>query len=174
MNPGCQRQRGVALFVVLMLLLVITLLGLSSLRGTVMEERMSANMFDRSLGFQGAESALREAEARVALSATRAAFPANHCTAGLCATQNSELVERWLDPGFNGWFNASSAVAPAASGPPQYIIELIGSGNNWPGCDRVEPRDPLCESPRYRITARSGAAGTDRAQVILQSHVSTP
>lgn len=177
MNPGRQHQQGIALFVVLMLLLVITILGLSSLRSTVMEERMSASMFDRSLGFQAAESALREGEASVALAATRAAFPASGCTAGLCATPvvvGDSLVERWLDPGFSGWLSASSAIAPAASGPPQYIAELIGPGSNWPGCERVEPLDPLCESPRFRISARSGAPGTDRAQVILQSYVSTP
>lgn len=179
MNPGRQQQRGIALFVVLMLLLVITLLGLSSLRSTVMEERMSANMFDRSLGFQAAESALREAEARVALSATRAAFPASGCTEGLCAEPpppdgKVDTLQRWLDPGFSGWFSANSALAPAASGPPQYIAEAMAPGSNWPGCHLLLPLDPLCESPRYRITARSGAAGTDRAQVILQSNVSTP
>lgn len=174
MNLGHQRQRGAALFVVLVLLLVVTLLGLSSLRGTVMEERMSANLFDRSLGFQAAESALREAEARVALSATRAAFPASACATGLCAMQDSELPERWLDPAFTGWFHATVALAPAALGAPQYIVEAQGPGSNWVGCERVEPLDPLCESPRFRITTRSGAADTDRAQLILQTHVSTP
>lgn len=167
-------QKGVALFVVLMLLLVVTILGLSSLRSTVMEERMSANMFDRSLGFHAAESALREAEARVALSATRAAFPSSNCNTGLCATPDSNSTERWLDSGFSGWNGATTAVAPAASGQPQYIAESMGNGSNWAGCERIEPRDPLCESPRYRISARSGAAGTDRAQVILQSYVATP
>ncbi|ADV26703.1 hypothetical protein Psesu_0851 [Pseudoxanthomonas suwonensis 11-1] len=59
------RQRGASLVVVLILLLVMTLLGLAVLRGTLLEERMSANMFDRSLAFQQAESALREAEGAV-------------------------------------------------------------------------------------------------------------
>ena len=174
MNTGIQRQRGATLFVVLLLLLVVTLLGLSSLRTTVMKERMSANMFDRSLGFQAAESALREAEARVALSATRANFPASGCSAGLCAIPNSSATERWLEPGFSGWIPATTAIAPASAGPPVYIAESLGAGSNWPGCERIEPRDPLCESPRYRITARSGAPGNDRAQVVLQSYVSTP
>ena len=75
-NPGapCQ-ERGAALIVVLILLLVMTLLGLASLRGTLMEERMSANMYDRSIGFQAAEAALREAETRLLQPGTLAAFP---------------------------------------------------------------------------------------------------
>jgi type IV pilus assembly protein PilX len=174
MNVVPHHQRGVSLFVVLLLLLIVTLLGLSSLRSTVMEERMSANMFDRSLGFQGAESALRESEANVALLATRESFPASGCTNGLCATPDGSATERWFDSGFTGWQNASVATAPAATGAPQVFAEAMGMGSNWSGCERVEPLDPLCESPRYRVTSRSGAEGTDRAQVILQSYVSTP
>ncbi|MFY8047586.1 MAG: pilus assembly PilX family protein, partial [Erythrobacter sp.] len=121
MNSASRHQKGVALFVVLMLLLVVTILGLSSLRSTVMEERMSANMFDRSLGFQAAESALREAEARVALAATRAAVPGSGCAAGLCATPAGSDTERWLDSGFSAWLDATVATAPAASGAPQYV-----------------------------------------------------
>src|SRR3546814_12700111 len=57
------QQRGVALVIVLILLLVMTLLGLASMRGTLLEERMSGNLFDRSLAFQAAEAALRPGEA---------------------------------------------------------------------------------------------------------------
>src|SRR5690606_31499753 len=63
-HPGA-RQSGVSLVIVLILLLVMTILGLAVMRGTLLEERMSANMYDRSLAFQQAESALREAEAAV-------------------------------------------------------------------------------------------------------------
>ena len=48
------RQRGVTLVVALMLLLAVTLLGLASMRGTGMQERMSANLYDRAIAFQAA------------------------------------------------------------------------------------------------------------------------
>ena len=62
--PARGRQRGAALVTVIVLLLVMTLLGLVSVRATVLEERMSAGMYDRSLAFQAAEAALREGERR--------------------------------------------------------------------------------------------------------------
>ena len=62
MCSGRGAQRGVALVVSLVLLLVATLIGLASVRGTNLQERMSSNMYDRSLAFQRAESALRAAE----------------------------------------------------------------------------------------------------------------
>ncbi|WP_241520972.1 pilus assembly PilX family protein, partial [Steroidobacter cummioxidans] len=55
MRSGPATQRGVAL----VLLLVATVIGLASVRGTNLQERMSANMYDRSLAFQRAESALK-------------------------------------------------------------------------------------------------------------------
>ncbi len=60
-----RRQRGVALFVGLMLLLVLTLLGLSSSNVSIMQERMASNVAEYNLAFQRAEEALREAEQRV-------------------------------------------------------------------------------------------------------------
>lgn len=59
------RQRGATLLIALVMLIVMTLLGLSSIRSASMQERMGANLYDRSLAFQAVESALREAEARI-------------------------------------------------------------------------------------------------------------
>lgn len=157
-------QRGAALLVVLMLLLIMTLLGLASLRVSMLEERMTAGLLDRSLGFQGAEAALREAETFLL---TRPTFPTSGCAAGLCAPPIATNVDRWLDPGFTGWKNTTVQLGTTAINP-QYIIEYMGDAPNSPGCDQQIPVPPSCVSPRYRITARSAAAG--RAQITLQSN----
>ena len=160
---GARTQRGATLVVVLVLLLVMTLLGLASLRNTVLEERMTANLLDRSIGFQSAESALRDAEA---LLATGPAFPAAGCNPqGLCARPDPALTERWLDAGFTGWVNATAVDASLA--PPQFFVEALGEGPNWPFCDQELPPNPNCLKPRFRITSRSTDAG--RASVLLQT-----
>jgi type IV pilus assembly protein PilX len=58
-------QRGVALFVGLMLLLVLTLLGLSASQGSIMQERMAGNVANANLAFQQAERTLRRVEQRL-------------------------------------------------------------------------------------------------------------
>ena len=45
------RQSGAALAVVLLMLIVVTLIGLASLRGTLLQERMSASAFDVRASF---------------------------------------------------------------------------------------------------------------------------
>jgi len=60
-----KRQTGASLIVSLMLLIVLTLLGLSGMQSTVMQERMSNNVRDKGMAFQAAESALRSGESWV-------------------------------------------------------------------------------------------------------------
>ncbi len=62
------KQRGATLLVALVMLIVMTLLGLASIRSTSMQEKMGANLYDRSLAFQAVESALREAESGITIS----------------------------------------------------------------------------------------------------------
>lgn len=163
-------QQGVALVVVLILLLMMTLLGLASLRGTIMEERMSANMYDRSLAFQAAEAALRQAESAMLAPGIQASFPtaADTCDAnGLCSTPQpgDDYVERADREAFDGWVDATQVSELA--GTPEYFVEYMGEAPGWPFCDREIPRAPTCMRPRYRVTARSQQQG--RAEVVLQS-----
>ena len=60
-----RKQQGVALPVALIFLLVLTVLGVSSLGTNVFEEKMAANSLNRELAFQAAEAALREGERHV-------------------------------------------------------------------------------------------------------------
>lgn len=167
-----RREQGISLLVVLVLLLIMTLLGLAILRGTMLEERMAGNMYERSLAFQAAESALREGE-RVAsglrLPPDSPAAPASGCSNGVCSQPDVNAAERWLDPAFPGWRDAPILANASPAPPPgSYFVEYMGLSPTWPGCERQVPIAPLCLAPSYRVTARSTAA--DRATVILQSN----
>src|ERR1700691_3534222 len=59
------KQSGVPLFVALILLLILSLLGVTAARMQTVEERMARNDDQRQLGAQAAEAALRAAEVGV-------------------------------------------------------------------------------------------------------------
>lgn len=61
--PSALAQRGVALAVVLVMVLMVTLFGIAAVRTLVLQERMVANSYDRNLALQSAENVLRQAEA---------------------------------------------------------------------------------------------------------------
>ena len=52
-------QRGIALVVGLILLLVVTILGITAIRSSTQEERMAANSQQQQITFQLAEAAIR-------------------------------------------------------------------------------------------------------------------
>lgn len=55
-------QRGFSLIVGLIFLVAITLLGVIAMKNTLLQERMAGGLRDRSLAFQAAEAALRDAK----------------------------------------------------------------------------------------------------------------
>jgi Tfp pilus assembly protein PilX len=54
------QQQGAVLVVSLLVLLVLTLIGISSMNGSIMEEKMAANAQIATTTFQKAESSIRE------------------------------------------------------------------------------------------------------------------
>ena len=56
------QQRGIVLVISLLLLLAITLVAVSSMQSSLLQERMSANLYDRQSSYQQVEAALLEAE----------------------------------------------------------------------------------------------------------------
>jgi len=165
-----RQQRGVSLIVSLVLLVVVTLLALGSLRGVLLQARMSGATSDRSLAFEAAEAALRAAERRAATLDT-ASFPVGGCADGLCSTPAASDSARWTQSDFDGW-QASAAAAPTNAPPQDAVVEDMGDAPNWAGCENEIPRQPNCSTRRFRITSRSTADG--RATVLLQSQYAAP
>ncbi len=179
---GARSQRGISLLVVLLLLVVTSLLGIAVLRSSAMQERMSANMRDRSVAFQATEEAIRYAQSRLAAvqpdagDATLAwedmanvtrinnmITTQNHCaTNGICAT---DVAASWIAVPANEYDSATLPVAP------EYWIEFLGlaPGRLGAGDDTRSEEGPDNQSPMFRITARSRAPG--RAEVTMQTNV---
>lgn len=181
------RERGVALIVSLIILVVVTLIGLSGIQIASQEERMSSNAYDRSLGFQGAEAALRAGEEIAKAEAAKAPpndgfpndgvyadtdgtcpSPGSTCSDGLCQQPDKDCTARWLDGEFDGWTDVTDIALSSVAETPQYIVEYLG--DSFP-CDINSP-GTFDSCKRYRITARSGS-NSDRAVVILQSIYAT-
>lgn len=55
-----QNQRGAVLVIGLLMLLILTVVGVASMKSSVLDERIAANSQFRTMAFQAAESALAE------------------------------------------------------------------------------------------------------------------
>jgi type IV pilus assembly protein PilX len=183
---GAGRQRGVVLVVALVLLLVATLIGLAASRGTMLQERMSGNTFDRSLAFQRAESALRAAEA--AISANWQIVTLNGIDCSVVSAAQCSIVPADAFTGTSAnWINVGAPYdvnAALTVGVPQYQIHLLGTGtadNSFGTSANANSGNYGTNgSPDnvafYRVTARSSnpVLSGGRAIVVLQTTVRRP
>lgn len=64
--PGATGQQGMVLLVALVMLLLITMIGISSMQNATLQEKMAGSVQTRNATFQAAEAALRVGENAVA------------------------------------------------------------------------------------------------------------
>lgn len=168
-----QSQRGAALVVALILLVVMTLASLMAVRLIAQEEKMVSYAYDKTLSFQAAESALRSVEGMVeeikpepVAGAACADFAGATVSVRVCGAPAVDATARWLDDAFDGWATLSAVGNGSLAVTPSYFVEYLG--NSFPcGLDASAPTG--CR--RYRITARAG--GNGRAQSMMQSIYAT-
>lgn len=184
--PTSDGQRGFALFIVLMVMIVVAFLVVTAAQSYNTEQRISANESDRKLALSLAEAALREGELQVLDleydTDSKVTFSEN-CGKGLCTavnvrtnnTGNEEAFDNIVVQG-NPTVEAVKRFCPAnstdlcidkkgmeykkgtrsVSKMPRYIIEYLGVKNG----ENV-----------YRVTAKAWGKNANTV-VVLQSYVS--
>ena len=119
-QTSIHHQRGTVLVASLIFLLVLTLLGVVSLRNSATVEKIAVNMQERQRALTSAESALRDVEGTVQAATS---IPALMAVAGWYTAGNAP------DP-FNYaiWNSSSTAVITTSYGvvAPRYFVEYIG------------------------------------------------
>ena len=168
-------QNGMAMIMSLLLLLVITLLAATSIRGTVLQERMKASMEDYARALEAAEAALRAAE-RELDSNTDLPFSATGAN-GYYEAGNRGQWPDWLAAGAPTGASGANEYNPSGlvlRGPaPQYMIERTGAsdlGGAPPGqgVDATEWEEHREGGELFRIRAR-GFGATEDTVVVLES-----
>jgi type IV pilus assembly protein PilX len=172
---GHSHQSGAALPVVLLLLVIVTLLGVVSIRGAIMQERMAANTAARSMAFQVAEAGLRQAE--IIVRDGTITFPASGCSAGRCAMVAPPNAPAWEANGFwasgAGFQTGTPVSLGAVSVAPRFVIENFGrvttiaAGSSESIDLGKAPPSAGTAQTVYRIT--SYARTPTGAEVVLQS-----
>ena len=184
-NGRAGAQAGVVLVVSLIMLLIMTILGVSLARTTAFQERMSANLQERQLAFQSSETALRAAELAIVESGSFAALGAIDCSDNSAAMCPPVPANTWTADSTD-WravddtFQSNELLLGTRA---EFHVALIGTVSS-------SPTDPLGQSASanpaqygeestrgggptelvYRVTVRSRPANNaDGALVVLQS-----
>jgi type IV pilus assembly protein PilX len=173
-------ERGVVLFVALILLLILSLIGVTAARMQTTEERMARNEDNRQIGAQAAEAALRAAEAGLT-SGVYAASQFSSNTNGLYelnpAAGSVIPTLTWSAPGAAITYSPTDPLnpmpalssLPAAAQSPKYAIENLPAVA-MPGdsINQVQYASPVSPVTVYRVTA-NGTGADNSTTTILQS-----
>ncbi len=126
------RQRGVALIVSLIILVTLTLLGLTAIQRTTTDLTMAGNQRETGLMFQAAEVGLASAENSIETSTSNADFD-DGVAANLAAGRFTVDAE---DPTYNSpdyfdgltWLNSSTTAATSlgTKEQPRFLVEYLG------------------------------------------------
>ena len=166
-------QRGATLIIALIILVVMTMLSITGMQTTILEEKMAGNMADNNAALQGAEAALREAEVQFPPLQTPP-VPVASCSAPPCQVwelnKTGNLTfkdDAWWQSNGHEFGDTGIQEFTRASADPRYIIEYQSEvlDDYGSGIDAGSGRT------MYRITAR-GKGTSDNAEVILQSSYS--
>ncbi|AKJ96382.1 hypothetical protein TVD_01430 [Thioalkalivibrio versutus] len=152
-----KRQEGSALIVGLVLLLVVTILAITGMQDTLLQERMSGNWHDRNLAFQASEAALREGEHWINQRTLSELDAIDQSSAHEPLTQPAA----WEGAGQHGSINLDGIADEASF----YVVH--------PSYSRMRPdmdlAQPKCD--RYFPVYAHGVGGTVNARATLQSSV---
>ncbi|MGH8548521.1 MAG: pilus assembly PilX family protein [Methylococcales bacterium] len=171
-----QEQTGAILVVSLVLLTIMTLIGITAMQTTILQEKMAGNSRDMNLAFEAAEAANREGENWL-LGLTTMPDP-RACNSGICLLWNAEGSATALysatgaafytDPLL--WGNARSSSMTTLEGvhtPPFFVIEF--DEHQRDSQNLGQQQDLQNSRSVYRITSK-GTGGTDAAQSFVQTH----
>jgi len=162
-----QGQKGAALIVSIIILLVITMLGLTAIQNSSLQERMATAMVDRSIAFEAAEAALRDAQAwldaqTVRPTAGNSGRPDVWAGDGTVASVLGADTESWSAAQWAAHSRAYSQSISGASEVPRYVIE------EWQFLPDSLEAGATAGVWYYRVTAR-GMGGSASAEVLLQA-----
>jgi type IV pilus assembly protein PilX len=158
--PHIKQQSGAVLAVSLIMLLLLTLIGITGTQVTGLEEKMTGNMRERNIAFQACETALRAGERFL----TQATLP-NFTSTGT----NGLYSETATPPKQNdNWSSFNTVAYNAASlshtaSAPLYVIQRL----NVVGESSLDAGN-YNENEVYRVTAR-GVGGTSNSVAVVQS-----
>lgn len=170
-----RNQRGAALAISLIFLLILTLLGITAMSGSTVQERLAGNQRDLELAFEAAEAALRDGEIDL-INRTAPPTPVTGACAGSCpvwelnARDFTTEAETWWQSNAQEYRSAGSAdLKPAAGASPlaedPYFV--------------IEERDFVRDTTQvpttyggpsgryfYRVTARAVGASDDAVSIL--------
>ncbi|MCG5534646.1 pilus assembly PilX family protein [Ectothiorhodospira mobilis] len=165
------RQRGAVLAVSLIFLLLLTLLGVTTMQSTLLQERMAGSFRDRDLAFQAAEAGLRDAEEWVEGLTSTATLTGTGGRLGEDDVEPDYLAIDWTS---DQSFACGEAVTGVAA-TPRCIVKHLGHSaqDSSPTPNTTYGNTAAGPQRQHFVITVHAVGGTGEAEAILRSRYVT-
>lgn len=161
--PAC--QQGFTLVMSLVFLLLLTIIGVTGMNMSSLQQKMAGNQRDQDMAFQAAESALRDGEAKLAALAA-SGKPVADATASnsIWSLGNTDVTNQtWWDTN-SIEYGGSGKQITQADADPRYVLEesdFVDDSLNVPTTYSGKPGVQY-----YKVTSRSvGITGVSQSML---------
>ena len=169
LKPGQTNQKGVSILVALVMLLVLTLIGVSSMNSSIVEMKMSTSMQQQGLALNRAEELLRVGETSIdAILADPAAF--NFAADGDAYYITADAIDVYqIDWPTHGLVS----IKPDAGVDDTYVVEYLGAKAIPGESVKIAPDGRIIGGAvhTFRMTTRS-VAGKGAVRLVQSMYVS--
>jgi type IV pilus assembly protein PilX len=175
------RQQGAVLVVSLSILLILSLISITAVRNTTLQERMAGNALDLNAAFQSSESALRVGEnwlqslieepVRADQFTTGCGSGGKHCiweknklfeAAGVTSYTSNQV---WSLTSGAGITQLAADTIPDVSEQPRYVVEFIDFIRDGMNLGQQQDIGQSSYRAYYRVTAKGNGRSTAETYV---------
>lgn len=182
-----KHQKGIVLIIALVMLLLLTLLATTSMRSATLQGRISGSVAEQKMALSAAQSALREAERRLAANSsldegTTSCTESVQSHSHLCILDSNlaaqffaytrfsgdgqDLQQWWLDEQYAIDFSGTDKVSSFAV-QPRWNLAYLGFD---PGNEVTNVEEAAYGvGPHFYVASAAGKAGGERLSQVLQS-----
>ena len=175
-SPSQCRQRGASLIISLLFLIVLTLLGVTTMSKSVMEEKVVHNQRDTGLALEASESGLKDIEDWLSVQTSK---PLNRTMGGAVVfadtfyngpTVANQPASWWTANGILYGALSGFAALPEVNAQPMMVAQevLVPGGANRDNLLLPTGNQPQPSVEYYQISAQ-GAGRNSATRVTLQS-----
>jgi type IV pilus assembly protein PilX len=152
-----RRQEGAILVIALLFLVLLTIIGISSISSVTLEEKMAGNLREQAIAFNAAESALRDAEVDLESTIGGTCVPGVSVTG--CLGERDPITVATFTTNCSGAFTGGICRQPATP-TNSWQTDIVSGTWDWTHADKtvgygtytgVIPLTGVSRQPRYVI-----------------------
>lgn len=163
------QQKGVVLIISLIMLLVLTIVGVTSMRVTGLEEKMAGNLHNNNMAFQAAESSLRGAENWIVAQTVEPAVDSvNIWPYSSMDSSTTDATPWWFEKNATWWTNNAVQYTGSLTGVSQAPYSLTEFKYFKSDTLTIGSKSPPPGIHYYQITALGNGSNT-QSRVMVQS-----